>query len=89
MNPLKELEIEIDSQLKFIVFATVKVKKVHQQVLFLQKLSSFNVDRYVLQLFYEAVLQSILSFGLDLLDLNQDQNRLQRMVRMASGGHWA
>lgn len=45
---------------------------------FLQRLNSFNVDCYILQLFYKAVLQSILSFGLISVfgnTCNQDQDK--------------
>lgn len=50
-----------------------------------------TADRYVLQLFYKAVLQSILYFGLIFAFgnmQNQHQDRLQCMIKMASEGSW-
>ena len=83
----KYLRIEIDDQLKFNECAIVKVKKLQQRMFFLRKLKSFNVDCHVLQLFYKTILQSILSFGLICVFgnmRNQDQCKLQRMIKMAS-----
>ena len=39
-------------------------KKINQRLFFLRKLCGFNIDKKILELFYNAVIQSILTFGI-------------------------
>ncbi len=64
-----------------------KCKKLQQRMFFLRKLRDFRLDCSILQLFYQSLLQSILSFGLICVYGNmhvQEHKKLQRIIKMAS-----
>ena len=87
VSTYKYLGVEIDDNLKFDECARNKTKKLQQRLFFLRKLNQFRVDRFILQMFYKAVLQSVLSFGLVCTFGNmrvQDHAKLQRMIKTAS-----
>ena len=60
----KNLGVEIDDHLKFSVCAQSKSNKLQQRLFFLRKLNHFRVESCILLMFYNTVLQSVLSFGL-------------------------
>ena len=60
----KYLGITIDDRLSFTEHAKLTKSKAHQRLFFLRKLNKFNVDNTILQLFYNSVIQSILSFNI-------------------------
>jgi len=81
------LGVERDNKLTFNECAQNKSKKLQKRMFFLMKLNHFRIDSCILQMFYKALLQSVLSFGLICAFGNmyiKDQNKLQRIVKTAS-----
>lgn len=82
------LGVEIDNKLTFKECAQSKFKKLQKRMFFLMKLASFRIDSCMLQLFYKALLQRLLVFGLICAYgnmLKKDQKKLQHTVKAASG----
>ena len=62
VDSYKYLGITIDNKLNWDLQATSVFKKVNKRMYFLRKLGSFKVDSTLLSLFYNSVIQSIISF---------------------------
>ena len=66
---------------------TALVKKGNQRLFFLRKLRSFSVSRSILQRFYQATVESVLSYNSLCFHENlreMDLNRLTKLTRTAS-----
>ena len=80
----KYLGFTIDEKLNWHQHITIMSKKVNQRLFFLRKLRAFNVDKEVLHLFYNAVVQSILTFGISCIGETialKDKKMLNRSIR--------
>ena len=84
----KYLGTILDHKLEWTENTSLLVKKGNQGIYFLKKLRSFNVQRKVLRLFYQAVVQSIISFNNLCFQGNLkvvDASRLAKLTKTASG----
>jgi len=87
VSQYKYLGTILDSKLDWTDNTTQLVKKGNQRLHFLRKLRSFEVQRPVLQTFYQAVVQSILTFNSLCFQLNlkvADASRLAKLTKTAS-----
>ena len=62
VDSYKYIGIIVDNKLNWDLQATSVYKKVNKRMYFLRKLASFKVDSSLLSLFYNSVIQSIISF---------------------------
>ena len=76
--------VEKDNRLTFNECAQNKSKTLLKRMFLLRKLNHFRLDSCILQMFYKALLQSVLSFGLIGNRYIKDQKKLQRIVQTAS-----
>ena len=71
-------------RMKFDACAKSEYSKLQQRLFFLRKLNSFYVDKTILQLFYQSVVQSILALCLVCVFGNMrtnDRIKLERIVK--------
>ena len=76
-----------DDKLKFDNNTEAIVKKCQQRMYFLRKLSTFSVDRTILQLFYKSFIESVLCFSFICWYFNlsaKHKNSLQKIVNISS-----
>jgi hypothetical protein len=84
----KYLGTILDHKLDWTDNTTQLVKKGNKGIYFLKKLRSFDVQMEVLRLFYQAVVQSVISFNSLCFHNNLkavDASRLAKLTRTASG----
>ena len=82
----KYLGFHIDDQLNWHHHMNVQSKKLNQRLFFLRKLNSFGVDSCILKLFYTAIVQSIIVFGINCWGTSitaSDKLKLQRTIGKA------
>ena len=101
-NPLKPLKIkqetvEIIEIYKYLGFTTnnnlnwhvhidTLCKKINQRLFFLKKLKSFRINSNILTLFYQAVIQSVITFGISCWGgsiTEWDKHRINRAIKKA------
>ena len=83
----KYLGTVIDSTLNFDLKCEAVCKKGHQRLHCLRKLSSFNIDKTMMSLFYCAFIESILTFSLASWFGNislKNKNSLNKIVKWSS-----
>ena len=84
----KYLGITLDNKLTWKQNTEALMKKLHSRLYFLRKLRSFNVNKDILQMFYNATCNSVLHFGSVCWGgglCSQDRNRLEKFISKASG----
>jgi len=77
----------LDDKLSFSCHVDMVHKKAQQRLFLLRKLRSFDVSAHILQMVYQALIESILSFNIVtwFSHLNvREKNRLSRVVNIAS-----
>ncbi len=86
VNEYKYLGTVIDDKLNWNKNTQVVFGKVMQRMFFLRKLKQFNVDKTILHLFYQSVIQSIVTFNIVSVygSLSQkNRERFERVRKMA------
>ena len=79
-NPMRQLEIndesvetvgsykyfgfKIDNKLNWPAHVDVLCNKLNTRLFFLKKLKSFHVNESILKMFYQALIQSVITFGI-------------------------
>ena len=84
----KYLGVVFDDKLSWREHADTTARKIHSRMYCLRKLRSFNVSQKILQMFYTAVIGSVLTFGMSCWGGNlskQDKGRLDKLIRKAGG----
>ncbi|XP_056452319.1 uncharacterized protein LOC130387318 [Gadus chalcogrammus] len=87
VDSFKFLGTIISSSLKWVDNITTIIKKAHQRLFFLRQLRKFGVACKGMQQFYQATVESILTFSITVWDGNptvQQRMRLDRIVHTAS-----
>ena len=86
VHEYKYLGTILDDKLDWTLNTDAIVSKGNQRLHFLRKLRSFDVSRTIIQLFYKATLESVLTFN-SLCHYNQlkviDSERLARIIKSA------
>ena len=86
VHEYKYLGTLIDDKLRFNKNTIAVHSRANQQMFFLRKLKKFNVDRTILHLFYQSIIQSVLLFNLICFygNLTQaDKTKLDRPRKIA------
>ena len=86
VHEYKYLGTLIDDKLRFNKNTNAVHSRANQRMFFLRKLKKFNVDRTILHLFYQSIIQSVLLFNLICFygNLTQaDKTKLERPRKIA------
>lgn len=87
VDSFKYLGTVLDKHLKFSDHVDFICKKANQRMYLVRKLNSFGVDKYILEMVYRSLVESILSFNIVTWFGNlgvRDRNRINRIVKGAS-----
>ena len=88
MHAYKYLGVVIDDRFTWKDNTKYIYKRLQSRMFCLRKLRSFNVKQEILQMFYTAVIGSIISFGISCWGGNVSQTekrRLDKQIKRASG----
>ena len=101
-NPMRQLEINdesvetvgfykylgftIDNKLNWHAHVDVLCNKLNTRLFFLKKLKSFHVNESILKMFYQALIQSVITFGISCWGGNiteGDKQKINRSIKKA------
>lgn len=87
VDSYKYLGITIDENLKWSKHIYNLSLKLNQRLYFLRKLNAFKVSKEILHLFYNANIQSLISFGISCWGgsaLQKDKEKINKLIRRAA-----
>ena len=86
VDTYKYLGLTIDSKLNWHAHVDLLCKKINQRLYFLRKLNSFNVNKTIMNLFYNATIESIICFGITCWGgsaLGKDKAKIDSLIKRA------
>ena len=86
VDTYKYLGLTIDSKLNWHAYVDRLCKIINQQLYFLRKLNSFNVNKTIMNLFYNATIESIICFGITCWGgsaLGKDKAKIDSLIKRA------
>ena len=87
VNEYKYLGVVFDDKLDWSKNSSLIQKKINQRLFFMKKLSSFNVDKILLNLFYESCIVSLFTFCINAWGGNirsKDKEKINRVVKLSN-----
>ena len=81
VSEYKYLGTVIDSKLNWNTNSQLRSSKANQRLYFLRKLKEFHVDIMILNLFYQSLIQSILTFCLICNFINLSKQNVKKLER--------
>ena len=75
----KYLGVTIDDKLNWNLHADNLLKNINKRLYFLQKLNSFRVDPTFLRLFYQSVVQSVITFAITCWGGNTQESKITKI----------
>ena len=79
----KYLGIHVNNKLDWSVHASQVISKINQRMFFVRKLNYFNVDKTLISLFYQAVVQSLISFCVCIWGGNANHKDISKICSVA------
>ena len=79
----KYLGIHVNNKLDWSVHASQVISKINQRMFFVRKLHYFNVDKTLISLFYQAVVQSLISFCICIWGGNANHKDISKICSVA------
>ena len=88
VSTFKYLGVVFDNKLTWSENTDEIIKKAHSRLFCMRKLSSFNVSKDILQMFYLSTIMSVLTFGCVCWGGNisqRDKSRMEKIIKKAAG----
>ena len=77
----KYLAFTMDNKLNWHAHVDVLCNKLNTRLFFLKKLKSFHVNKIILKMFYQALIQSVITFGISCWGGNITEGNKQKISR--------
>ena len=79
----KYLGIHVNNKLDWSIHASKVISKINQRMFFVRKLNHFHVDKTLISLFYQAVVQSLISFCICVWGGNANHKDISKICSIA------